>query len=105
MAASLLDEIMGRSDNNTDGTTGVSNLVQQVGGFTVNGDIDRLYNRAKVGGSLQFAAGLEGTGSEGAIDIYYRIDCVASMAATGSSSRVTAVYACTKTGESCQRKI
>jgi len=79
-----------------------------VNGFTVTGDIDRLYAMPKAGGSLQFAAGYEGTAggaAGGGVDIMYRVDCAANSALTGTSSRVTAVYACTATGESCQRKI
>jgi Tfp pilus assembly protein PilX len=105
MATTLEQEILGRFDNNSDATNTAPNMVQQVGSYVVNGDIDRLYARAKAGGSLQFAAGNEGAGNEGAIDIYYRIDCIATNTATGSTSRITAVYACTKTGESCQRTL
>ncbi|MFI5224314.1 MAG: hypothetical protein ACHQX3_08770 [Nitrospirales bacterium] len=105
MATTLGQEILGQSDNNADATNTAPNMVQQVGSYVVNGDIDRLYARVKSGGSLQFAAGNEGAGNEGAIDIYYRIDCIATNTATGSTGRITAVYACTKTGESCQRTL
>jgi Tfp pilus assembly protein PilX len=107
-AAVLNQEIMGSSDNNNDfayGTGAVPNLVQTVGAFTVNGDIDRLYIKGSPGSGMQQFAGYEGTGSSavGSSNIFYRIDCVARNAATGTSARVTAVYACTTTGESCQK--
>lgn len=107
-AVTLNQEIMGQSDNNPDMPATAPNTAVQVNNFVVNGDIDRLYAKAKAGGSLQFAAGYEGTASGaagGGIDIMYRIDCVAANAATGTSSRITGVYACTATGESCQKKI
>ena len=107
-AAVLNQEIMGSSDNNIDfanGTGAVPNLVQTVGAFTVNGDIDRLYIKGSPGSGMQQFAGYEGTGSSsvGSSNIFYRIDCVARNTATGISARVTAVYACTVTGESCQK--
>ncbi len=104
----LNQEIMGQSDNNVDVATVVPNMVATMNTFTVRGDIDRLYAKAKAGGSLQFAAGYEGTAggaAGGGIDIFYRLNCVASNVATGTSSRIVAVYACTATGESCQKKI
>jgi len=105
--ATLQQEILGQSDLNADLPTVAPNTQVTVGTFTVSGDIDRLYAVPKAGGALQFAAGYEGAGGAGGggIDILYRIDCVALNAATGSSSRITAVYACVATGESCQRKI
>jgi Tfp pilus assembly protein PilX len=107
-AATLQQEIMGQLDNNADAFTTAPNTLTVVSGFTVRGDIDRLYAKPKAGGSLQFAAGYEGTAggaAGGGVDIMYRIDCSASSALTGTNSRITAVYACTATGESCQRKI
>ena len=107
-AAVLSQEVMGSSDNNADfaeGTGSVPNLVQAVGPFTVYGDIDRLYIKGSPGSGMQQFAGYEGTGSSavGSSNIFYRIDCVARNTATGTSARVTAVYACTTTGESCQK--
>jgi Tfp pilus assembly protein PilX len=104
----LNQEIMGQADNNGDVPTVAPNTVAIVSPFTVSGDIDRLYAKGKAGGSLQFAAGYEGTAggaAGGGIDIFYRINCLASNVATGTNSRITAVYACTATGESCQKKI
>jgi len=107
-ATVLNQEIMGSSDNNSDfadGASAVPNLVQTVGAYTVNGDIDRLYVKGSPGSGMQQFAGYEGTGSSsvGSSNIYYRVDCVARNAATGTSARVTAIYACTLTGESCQK--
>lgn len=107
-AALLTQEIMGSSDNNgdiADGTGAVPNLTLTVGAFTVNGDIDRLYIKGSPGSGMQQFGGYEGAGNSiiGSSNIYYRIDCVARNAATGTSARVTAVYACTTTGESCQK--
>lgn len=108
----LQAEIMGQSDGNTDSADPVSagsapNAVLALTGFTVNMDIDRLYARPMSGGSLQFAAGSEGTGAAASIEIVYRIDCYgwAGSGATATASKISGVYACVATGESCQRKI
>jgi Tfp pilus assembly protein PilX len=106
--ADLTQEIMGELDQNNDSPTGSGgagpDMVQAVGGFSVNGDIDRLYVKNKSGGSLEFAAGLEGKGKAAEIDVYYRITCVATLAATGTRSQVSAVYACTASGgDTCQK--
>lgn len=107
-AALLTQEIMGQSDNNSDvpdGTGEAPNLLQTVGVFTVKGDIDRLYIKGTPGSGMQQFAGYEGAGNSAAssANIFYRIDCVARNTATGTSARITAVYACTVTGESCQK--
>ncbi|MEW6543752.1 MAG: PilX N-terminal domain-containing pilus assembly protein [Nitrospirota bacterium] len=106
---SVLDaEIKGASDNNPDAADSSPNLTMQVDNFTVNGDIDRLYATPRAGGSLQMFGGYEGIAggaAGGGVDIMYRIDCSAANAATGTRSRITAVYACMTTGESCQRKL
>lgn len=104
----LTQEIMGQSDNNSDvpvGTGAVPNLVQTVGAYQVSGDIDRLYIKGKAGSGMQQFAGYEGTGNSavGSSDLFYRVDCVAQNTATGTSARVTVVYACTLSGESCQK--
>lgn len=84
----LHDEIYGKNaaevstKNSPDTATGVPNLVLTVNGFTVNGDIDFLYNENT-------------TATGGAVTNTYRINCVATNVATGTSSSVTAVYACT----------
>jgi len=104
-------EILGQSDNNqdsADGATAAPNLVLSVNNHTVNGDLDRLYAKARAGTAIQMSGGYDGAGSgsaAGGIDIIYRIDCVATSSLGGTKSRVSAVYACTSTGESCQKKI
>ena len=101
-------EIMGQSDNNGDGAETAPNTQVTLNNFTVFGDIDRLYVAPKAGGSMQMMAGYEGAAggtAGGGVDIMYRIDCLANNPATGTRARITAVYACTATGESCQRKI
>ena len=106
--ATLQAEILGQSDNNADDPIGAPNTSVNVNNFVVTGDIDRLYAQGKAGGSLQFAAGYEGTAggaAGGGVEIMYRIDCVGTNAATNATSRVTAIYACTATGDTCQRKI
>ncbi len=107
-SAVLQSEIIGASDNNSDASGTAPNTLVTVDNHTVQGDIDRLYAVPKAGGSLQFAGGYEGTAggaSGGGVDIYYRIDCTATNAATSTTNRITAIYACTATGESCQKKI
>ncbi|MGH7230706.1 MAG: pilus assembly PilX family protein [Nitrospiraceae bacterium] len=104
----LSQEIMGQSDNNPDDVNAVPNTTMTVNGFAVNGDIDRLYAKPKAGGSLQFASGYEGTAAGaagGGVDIFYRINCVARNTATNTTSQISAVYACTVTGETCQKKL
>jgi hypothetical protein len=105
----LQAEIMGQSDGNTDSaaTGGTPNAVLTMTGYQVNMDIDRLYAKGKSGGSLQFAAGFEGTGAAASIEIFYRIECYAASGsgATATAGKVSGVYACVATGESCQRKI
>jgi len=111
----LQAEIMGQSDENADSAdpnvSGVApNAVLALPVFTVNIDIDRLYLRPKAGGSLQFGAGYEGTAggaAGGGVEILYKIDCYArnTSGATRVAGRVTGVYACVATGETCQRKI
>lgn len=107
----LNQEILGQSDNNLDAAEGAGalpNLVMSVNGYTVNGDLDRLYAKARAGTAMQMSGGYDGPGSgsaAGGIDIIYRIDCVAKSSLGSTKSRVTAVYSCTSTGESCQKKI
>ncbi|WP_447984779.1 pilus assembly PilX family protein [Nitrospira sp. Nam74] len=106
----LEGEIMGQSDNSADVPTGsgTANTVQTVGAYTVLGDIDRLYARPRAGGALQFAAGYEGAAggtAGGGVDIMYRLDCRATTTTSSTASRIVAIYACTATGESCQRRI
>jgi Tfp pilus assembly protein PilX len=106
MPPTLTQEIMGQADNNADPSPDIQ---MTAGPFTVVGDIDRLYIKQRAGGSLQFAAGYEGTAqgaSGGGAEAYYQIDCTATLTATGATSRIRAIYACVSAaGESCQRKI
>jgi Tfp pilus assembly protein PilX len=107
-SATLQAEIMGQSDNNADAADAAPNMVATIDNFTARGDIDRLYAVPKAGGSLQFAGGYEGTAggsAGGGVDIMYRVDCTATNTATSTRSRITAIYACTATGETCQKKI
>ncbi len=68
-------------------------VMTNVPGFTVNGDIDRLYAHSK-----------NGQGSEGiSEELVYRITCTATNTATGSSSTVTSVYGCLF-GDTCVKK-
>ena len=106
--ATLTQEIMGQLDNNSDQPDTAPNTFMTVNGFNVRGDIDRLYAAPKAGGAIQFASGYEGAAggaAGGGIDILYRITCVATNPVTNTTSRISAVYACTVTGESCQKKI
>jgi Tfp pilus assembly protein PilX len=95
----LFQEIYGKDSsgvvtkNSPDTATGVPNLTLTVNGFTVNGDIDYLYNENT-------------TATGGAVTNTYRINCVATNVAVGASSSVTAVYACTLVAGSteCSKK-
>ena len=94
----LFHEIYGKdaaevsTKNSPDTAAGVPNLVLTVNGFTVNGDIDFLYNENTAG------TGKSSTN-------IYRINCVATNVATGTSSSVTAVYGCTfVAGSECTKK-
>lgn len=71
-------------------------VMTNVPGFTVNGDIDRLYAQTKSGQSQ--SSGVIST------ELVYRITCTATNAATGSSSTVTSVYGCLF-GDTCVKKV
>ena len=113
--AVLEDEVIGQPENNIDvaigvGPTGlaaVPNLRMTVGNYTVVGDIDRLYVKLRAGSGQQQNAAYEGTGvgagSSGS-DVYFRITCIATNAATGTEGRVSALYACSFTGDGCQKQ-
>ena len=77
---------------NDSATSVVPNLeITSIPGLTVKGDIDRLFKRRKEGaGELK--------------EIVYRITCIASNAAAGTTSTVTSVYSCT-VGETCMKQI
>jgi hypothetical protein len=74
------------------------NAVLTVGAVTVNIDIDRLFARHKPGEEACFGCGA------GGVEILYRISCYSS-GGLNTFGKVTGVYACVATGESCQRKI
>jgi Tfp pilus assembly protein PilX len=116
--APLESEILGQSDNNPDtadpSVAGAANAVLSIPNaaspvFTVYMDIDRLYSKAKAGGSLQFASGYEGSAAGaagGGVEIFFRIDCYAkSVRGLTTKGRITGVYACVATGDTCQRKV
>ena len=109
IAPTLTQEIMGQANNNADGVGASPDIQMTAGPFGVVGDIDRLYFKNKVGGSLQFASGYEGAAqgaAGGGGEAIYQIDCTATLTATGATSRIQAVFACVSAGgESCQRKI
>lgn len=105
----LQNELIGNPENNTDAATSAPNLVMPggIGPYTVAGDIDRLYVKMRAGsGQQQFAAydgaGV-GAGSNG-VDAYFRISCIATNTAMGTESRVSAIYACSLTGDGCQKQ-
>ena len=105
----LQAEILGQSDGNLDSADpavsgNAPNASLVLAGYTVTMDIDRLYAKPVSGGSAAGAAGYEGTGAAGSVQIMYRIDCYAQNAA-GATSHLSGLYACVATGSSCQRKI
>lgn len=63
------------------------NLTMVVNNYNINGDIDSLFGRNR-------------PGTQGGVDVYYRIDCSATNAATGTTTRVIAVYDCVQGGAS-----
>ena len=106
--AVLENELIGNPENLNDVATAAPNLRMTVGSYTIYGDIDRLYVKMRAGtGQQQFSA-YEGTGvGAGAIgvDAYFRISCVGTNTATGTESRVSAIYACSLTGDGCQKQL
>lgn len=83
------------AENYADSAATEPNFVMtNVPGFTINGDIDRLYAHSKAG---------QGTGVT-ATEFVYRITCTATNATTGSSSTVTSVYGCLD-GDTCVKKV
>jgi hypothetical protein len=93
-----LDDLAVSTKNSPDTAAGAPNLVLAVNGFAVNGDIDFLYvdNTTATGSS---------TGSPSTTNVY-QVNCVATNVALGTSSSVTAVFACTILGGSteCSKK-
>ena len=110
---SLSQEIRGTfgAENHADTITGVGAMgpdySQMVNGYSVLGDIDRLYAQSKSGSGMAGLAGYEGVGigsAAGGSEVIFRVDCRATLTATGTESRIVAIYACVLNGE-CQRKI
>jgi len=114
----LKGEIMGFPDgsgnpteNSPDfavGSGSAPNTRVTIGPYTVYGDIDRLYVKARAGSGMQSHAGYEGVGGgagAGGVDVYYRVDCTAQNTAIGNANRVVAVFACNLTGDGCQKKL
>jgi hypothetical protein len=100
-AAFLSQEINGALRNNQDiavGAGNAPNLTMNVNNYVINGDIDFLYSNQKTGDNLADPESLSITQT-------YRVDCTAANTATGTTSRVIAVYECLqKTGEGCTRR-
>ncbi len=107
-AVLLGQEINGISANNPDVAVGAGNnpnLVMNVNNYVVNGDVDFQFRRQKTGGTSSIAAGYDGIGTgASSVDMFYRVDCTAANAATGSTSRVIAVYDCLAAGDGCTRR-
>lgn len=107
----LENELIGNPENHIDvpvGSGAAPNLRMTVGAYTVVGDIDRLYVKMRAGtGQQQFSA-YEGTGvgaGSNGVDAFFRISCVGTNTATGTESRVSAIYACSLTGDGCQKQL
>ena len=100
-------EIIGNPENLNDvpiGSGAAPNISMSVGGYAVACDVDRLYVKMKAGSGQQQFAAYDGAGvgaGAGGVDVLYKIDCVGSNIATGTESRVTAIYACALTGDGC----
>lgn|SRR5512146_945469 len=106
----LQNELIGNPENNTDVPTGpgaAPNLLMTVGPYAVAGDIDRLYVKMRAGSGQQQFSAYEGAGvgaGSNGVDAYFRISCVATNSTTGTESRVSAIYACSLTGDGCQKQ-
>ena len=100
-AAFLSQEINGILRNHPDVAVGAGNapnLIMNVNNYVINGDIDFLYSKQKMGDNLA-------NPEELSVNQFYRVDCTAANAATGTTSRVIAVFDCLqKTGEGCTRR-
>jgi len=98
-ATFLHNEIFGKDaagndmTNNGDSEMTSPNLVINTGGYTVSGDIDRLYVQNTYGTGTNAS-----TGGQQSFMIVYRISCVARNVAIGTASPATAVYGCVKHG-------
>ena len=101
---SVQNEILGSDDNNPDPPLptlpNLPDLSMNINNYGANGDIDRLYIQPKPGTTQAFDEP-----ASGSIEILYRVDCQATNTATGSSSRVIGIYACTLNADGCQRAL
>lgn len=79
------------------GVGAVPNITMNVNNYVVNGDIDKQFVKVRAG-----SQSTGGNSQAPPTDHYYRIDCQAVNAATGTTSRVVAVYQCLIDGETCQ---
>ncbi len=93
-------ELLGQDNNNSDAASSSPNLSMTINRYTVSGDIDRLYVEPKPGTSQAFDEQASGNA-----EIIYRIDCVSTNTATGTSSRITGIYACTLAADGCQKAL
>jgi Tfp pilus assembly protein PilX len=106
----LQNELIGNPENNIDvptGTAAAPNLAMMIGSYAVAGDIDRLYVKMRAGSGQQQFSAYEGTGvgaGSNGVDAYFRINCVATNSATGTESKVSAIYACSLSGDGCQKQ-
>lgn len=98
-------EIIGNPENLNDTPSSVPpNISMTVGAYAVACDVDRLYVKMKAGSGQQQFAAYDGAGvgaGAGGVDVFYKIDCVGSNTATGTESRMAAIYACALTGDGC----
>ena len=108
--AVLEGELIGNPENNLDvptGTGAAPNLRMTVGPYAVAGDVDRLYVKMRAGSGQQQFAAYEGAGvgaGSNGVDAYFRISCVATNSATGTESKISAIYACSLSGDGCQKQ-
>ena len=79
------------------GPGSVPNLTMTVGNYQVFGDIDRMYVQCAVGNGCN-----PGSIPAPRHDYFYQITCVAQNLATGTTSQVSALYACHNPGSFCQ---
>ena len=88
--------------NNPDvawGGGAVPNITMNVNNYVVNGDIDKQFVKIRAG-----SQNTGGISQAPPTDSYYRIDCQAVNAATGTTSRVITVYQCLVSGDTCQSR-
>lgn len=85
---SLSREIGGFAVNDPDTNASGPDYSQQVNGYNVTGDIDFLYRAQKAGTQVD-------PDVPGAMEYWYRIDCLATLPAAGTESRVVSIYSCT----------